>query len=139
LALVEAAKAACWAGFPGTWLSDEVRSISLSRRRQTVLDGHPDGPGDREVIDRDLLQALAILAKANGRSVVEEINIAVSSYVSEELPLKLGKAGMALLLEDLSEAEPARHGRSPSQSQGSFRPAVERSPRDLGTQYRSAG
>jgi hypothetical protein len=81
-----------------------------------VLDGHPDGPGDREVIDRDLLQALAILAKANGRSVVEEINIAVSSYVSEELPLKLGKAGMALLLEDLSEAEPARHGFAPSRS-----------------------
>jgi hypothetical protein len=81
-----------------------------------VPDGHPNGPNDREVIDRDLLQALAILAKANGRSLVEELNFAVSSYVAEELPLKLGEAGMALLLEDLGEAEPARHNLSPSRS-----------------------
>jgi hypothetical protein len=81
-----------------------------------VLDGHPDGPGDREVIDRDLLQALAILAKANGRSIVEELNVAVSCYVSQELPLKLGEARIAFLLEDLHEAEPARHGFAPSRS-----------------------
>ena len=56
---------------------------------------------DNEVIDRNLLQALAILAKVNQRSLVDELNTAVASYVAEELPRKLGEEGMALLLEDM--------------------------------------
>ena len=44
---------------------------------------------DGEVIDRNLLAGLAILAKANSRSVVDELNIALSSYVMENLPQKL--------------------------------------------------
>ena len=42
-----------------------------------------------EVIDRNLLTGLAILAKANSRSVVDELNIALSSYVMEKLPQRL--------------------------------------------------
>jgi hypothetical protein len=44
---------------------------------------------DDEVIDRNLLTGLAILAKANSRSVVDELNIALSSYVMENLPQRL--------------------------------------------------
>ena len=44
---------------------------------------------DNEVIDRNLLAGLAILAKANSRSVVDELNTALSSYVMENLPQKL--------------------------------------------------
>lgn len=58
---------------------------------------------DGEVIDRNLLLGLAILAKANGRSVIEELNIALSSYVLEELPLKLGDDGSALLAGETCE------------------------------------
>ncbi len=50
-----------------------------------------------EVIDHDILSALAVLAKANGRSVVEQLNIAVSNHVLAELPAKIGKEGMSLL------------------------------------------
>ncbi len=42
---------------------------------------------DDEIIDRNVLLGLALLAKANGHSIVEELNIALSSYVSEHLPL----------------------------------------------------
>lgn len=56
-----------------------------------------------EVIDHNLLQGLAILARANERSIVEELNIAVSSYVQENLPLKLGEDGLNLFLSELRE------------------------------------
>ena len=56
-----------------------------------------------EVIDHHLLYGLAILSKANGRSVVEELNLAVSSYVQENLPLKLGEDGLALFLAEMCE------------------------------------
>jgi len=39
-----------------------------------------------EIIDRNVLLGLALVAKANGRSIVEELNIALSSYVSDNLP-----------------------------------------------------
>lgn len=56
-----------------------------------------------EVIDPTLLQGLAILSKANGRSVVEELNNAVSVYLAQELPLKLGEDGLALLVGEMHE------------------------------------
>lgn len=56
-----------------------------------------------EIIDHNLLQGLAILARANERSIVEELNIAVSSYVKENLPLKLGEDGLNLFLSELRE------------------------------------
>lgn len=58
---------------------------------------------DGEVIDHGLLRALDILAKANRRSVVDELNFAVSDYVEHHLPLKLGKDGLALFLEVMRE------------------------------------
>ena len=42
-----------------------------------------------EVLDRNLLVGLALLAKADGRSVAEELNAAVSSYVMDRLPQTL--------------------------------------------------
>ena len=56
-----------------------------------------------EIIDHNLLQGLAILAKANGHSIIDELNIAVSSYVYENLPLKLGEDGLNLFLSELRE------------------------------------
>ena len=49
-----------------------------------------------EIIDKSLLLSLAILAEANGRSVTEELNIAVSSYVKDNLPHKLGSGILPL-------------------------------------------
>jgi hypothetical protein len=62
---------------------------------------------ESDVIDRRLLQSLAVLAKANGRSLTAELNEAVASYLADKLPDKLGEDGTALLLEDI---------RSPSRS-----------------------
>lgn len=44
---------------------------------------------NNEVLDRNLLVGLALLAKADGRSVAEELNAAVSSYVMDRLPQTL--------------------------------------------------
>ena len=46
-----------------------------------------------EVIDRNILIGLAILAQANGRSIIEEINIGLSAYVAEHLPRVLDGDG----------------------------------------------
>jgi len=51
---------------------------------------------DDEIIDKSLLLSLAILAEANGRSVTEELNIAVSSYVKDRLPRELGSGILPL-------------------------------------------
>ena len=48
-----------------------------------------------EVLDRSLLVGLALLAKADGLSVAEELNAAVSSYVMERLPQALNGTGIA--------------------------------------------
>jgi hypothetical protein len=56
---------------------------------------------DSTVIDRNLLQGLAILARAHSRSLVAELNEAVATYLAEELPEVLGEDGTALLVEDL--------------------------------------
>jgi len=64
---------------------------------------HRWAPHGSEVIDPTLLQGLAILSKATGRSVVEELNNAVSVYLAQELPLKLGEDGLALLVGEMRE------------------------------------
>ena len=48
-----------------------------------------------EVLDRNLLVGLALLAKADGCSLAEELNAAVSSYVMDRLPQTLGETGTA--------------------------------------------
>ena len=58
---------------------------------------------DDDVIDHNLLRALAVLAQVNGRSVVQELNHAVSSYVEQNLPAKLGDDGFTLLIEAMRE------------------------------------
>ena len=58
---------------------------------------------DDEVIDHNLLRALAVLAHTNGRSVVQELNHAVCSYVEQNLPAKLGDDGFTLLLEAMHD------------------------------------
>ena len=57
-----------------------------------------------EIIDKSLLLSLAILAEANGRSVTEELNIAVSSYVRDRLPHELG-SGVLPLFADSAGAD----------------------------------
>jgi len=41
---------------------------------------HPD-----DVLDRTMLRSLALIAAANQRSLVEELNVAVGSYVLREM------------------------------------------------------
>lgn len=60
-------------------------------------------PYGNEVLNPYLLQGLAILAKANGRSVVEELNCAVSAYLEKELPPKLGEDGLTLFIAEMRE------------------------------------
>ena len=60
-------------------------------------------PQDDEVIDHNLLRALAVLAHVNGRSVVQELNRAVCTYVEQNLPSKLGEDGFTLLVEAMRE------------------------------------
>ena len=54
---------------------------------------HQQIPRGDEVLDRSLLVELALLAKAAGRSVAEELNAAVSSYVMDRLPQALNGTG----------------------------------------------
>ncbi|MDD5264258.1 MAG: hypothetical protein PHU43_05400 [Candidatus Bipolaricaulis sp.] len=42
--------------------------------------------GHEEVIDASMLETLALIAAANDRSLVEELNRAVQAYVAEQLP-----------------------------------------------------
>ena len=79
-------------------------------------DSRGDTVRDHEVIDRDLLQGLAVIAKANGRPLVDELNAAIAAYVSQQLPLKLGDAGLALFLEELRERSQVEGTLSPSHS-----------------------
>ena len=46
---------------------------------------HEQAQCNDEVIDRNILVGLAILAQTNGHSVIEEMNIALSVYVTEHL------------------------------------------------------
>jgi len=43
-----------------------------------------------EVLNKNLLVGLAIVAKTNNHSILEELNLALSSYVMEHLPEKVG-------------------------------------------------
>jgi len=49
-----------------------------------------------EIIDRNVLLGLALVAKANGHSIVEELNIALSSYVTENLPTAFADRDVSL-------------------------------------------
>jgi hypothetical protein len=59
---------------------------------------------ESDAIDRHLLECLAVLAKARGRSIVAELNEAVNAYLAQELPARLGDDGTALLMEDIRSA-----------------------------------
>jgi hypothetical protein len=53
--------------------------------------------GHEEVIDASMLETLALIAAANDRSLVEELNRAVQAYVEEQLPVRqtAGRIGRA--------------------------------------------
>jgi len=83
------------------------QGVPPSNLRFATLDNRTNPPtfssfpmNDRNFIDRNLLQALAILAKANGRSLVAELNEAVATYLAQELPDRLGEDGTTPLVED---------------------------------------
>jgi len=60
--------------------TEDTGSVNLERQQIQ---------GNDEVIDRNLLIGLAILGEANGHSVIEEMNIALSAYVENNLSQKL--------------------------------------------------
>ena len=45
-------------------------------------------PSRDEIIEARMLASLALIAEANDRSLVEELNLAVQAYVREQLPLR---------------------------------------------------
>jgi hypothetical protein len=47
-------------------------------------------PSRDEIIEARMLASLALIAEANDRSLVEELNLAVQAYVLEQLPQRLG-------------------------------------------------
>ncbi len=51
--------------------------------------------GHEEVIDASMLETLALIAAANDRSLVEELNRAVQAYVAEQLPVRQTAGCMA--------------------------------------------
>ena len=63
--------------FPPSLATENTGSVNLERQQIQ---------GSDEVIDRNILVGLAILAQANGHSVVQEMNIALSGYVENNLP-----------------------------------------------------
>jgi hypothetical protein len=72
--------------------SGEVNNYTLDSSMQGGLTvKYQQTQYEDEVLDRNLLVGLAILAKANGHSVTEELNTAVSSYVMEHLPQRLNE------------------------------------------------
>ncbi len=44
-------------------------------------------PSHDEIIEARMLIGLALIAEANDRSLVEELNLAVQAYVRDQLPL----------------------------------------------------
>jgi len=56
---------------------------------------------DGKVLDTGMLEALAVIASANERSVVEELNVAVRAYVLSQL----AEHGGARLLERAASKE----------------------------------
>lgn len=44
-------------------------------------------PSRDEIIEARMLVSLALIAEANDRSLVEELNLAVQAYVRDQLPL----------------------------------------------------
>ncbi len=45
-------------------------------------------PSRDEIIEARMLMSLALIAEANDRSLVEELNLAVQAYVRDQLPLQ---------------------------------------------------
>lgn len=46
-------------------------------------------PSRDEIIEARILAGLALIAEANDRSLVEELNLAVQAYVQQQLPVSL--------------------------------------------------
>jgi hypothetical protein len=47
-------------------------------------------PSRDEIIEARMLAGLALIAEANDRSLIEELNLAVQAYVLEQMPQRLG-------------------------------------------------
>ena len=47
-------------------------------------------PSRDEIIEARMLASLALIAEANDRSLVEELNLAVQAYVLGQMPQRLG-------------------------------------------------
>lgn len=66
-------------------------------------------PSRDEIIEARMLASLALIAEANERSLVEELNLAVRAYVLERMPRALGGErddAVTVAAHDTQEATP---------------------------------
>lgn len=61
-------------------------------------------PSRDEIIEARMLVSLALIAEANDRSLVEELNLAVQAYVREQLPLCRGGGARSAVAAGQAEA-----------------------------------
>ena len=54
-------------------------------------------PSRDEIIEARMLASLALIAEANDRSLVEELNLAVQAYVLEQMPRRLGTSRVGVV------------------------------------------
>jgi hypothetical protein len=64
-------------------------------------------PSRDEIIEARMLVSLALIAEANDRSLVEELNLAVQAYVRDQLPLSSDSSAGAAI--GVAQAEDRDH------------------------------
>jgi hypothetical protein len=62
-------------------------------------------PSRDEIIEARMLASLALIAEANDRSLVEELNLAVQAYVLEQMPRRLGTSHVGAVGVGQGEAQ----------------------------------
>ncbi len=62
-------------------------------------------PSHDEIIEARMLVSLALIAEANDRSLVEELNLAVEAYVRDQLPLCSDASSGSLLAAGRAESQ----------------------------------
>ncbi len=62
-------------------------------------------PSQDEIIEARMLASLALIAEANERSLVEELNLAVQAYVHERMPRALGATQVDAVSAGTREAQ----------------------------------
>lgn len=61
--------------------------------------------GRDHVIETAMLESLAMIAAANQRSLIEELNLAIQAYVLEQMPVRSPLQRLNRVLSESSRAE----------------------------------